>query len=122
GIRRSGKPTMDIGEAFLRKTGTFARRSATRFTVGNRLTPFVGRIQAWREAALPDARSGFLLGLENLPALVHAGLQVEVMRAAKLAGILVLGIGRLLKRVRRAAHATPRGRCFSTGNGHVGVL
>src|SRR6266404_2804982 len=66
--------------------------------------------------------SGFLLGLENLPALIHAGLQIEVMRTAQFAGILVLGIGRLLQCVRRAAHATPRGRCFSPGNGHNGPL
>src|ERR1044071_7386266 len=66
-------------------------------------------------------RSGFLL-FQHLPALVHAGLEVEVVRTAQFAGILVLGIGRLLQRVRRAAHATPRGRCFSSGNGHNGPL
>src|SRR4249920_1469967 len=74
---------------------------------------------------LPKPRrpwSGFLLGLQNLPALVHAGLQIKVVRTAQFAGILVLGIGRLLQRVRRAAHATPRGRCFSSGNGHNGPL
>src|SRR5882724_6395764 len=51
--------------------------------------------------------SGFLLGLEDLAALVHAGLQVEVVRTAQFAGILVLGIGRRLQRICRAAHATP---------------
>ena len=97
------------------------RESPPRFTGGDRLTSLMGRIQAeaMEHSALPDARSGFFLGLQDLPALVHAGLQVEVMRAAQFAGILVLGISRLLQRVRRAAHATPRGRCFSTGNGHV---
>src|SRR6476661_5758199 len=66
-------------------------------------------------------RSGFLL-FQHLPALIHAGLEVEVVRTAQFAGILVLRIGRLLQRVRRAAHATPRGRCFSSGNGHNGPL
>src|SRR5712671_2437790 len=66
--------------------------------------------------------SGFLLGLQNLTALVHAGLQVEVMGTAQFAGILVLDIGWLLQCICRAAHATPRRRCFSSGNGHVGVL
>src|SRR5436305_9376935 len=74
---------------------------------------------ARRRAAILSG-SGFLLGLQNLAALVHAGLEVEMMRTAQFAGILVLGIGRLLQRVRRAAHATPRGRCFSSGNGHFG--
>src|SRR3977135_1525931 len=72
--------------------------------------------------SLPRPRrpwAGFLLGLQNLPALVHAGFQIEVVRTAQFAGILVLGIGRLLQGIRRAAHATPRGRWFSSGNGHV---
>src|SRR3979490_3148653 len=74
-----------------------------------------------RSAASPPPASGFLL-LQDLAAFIHATLQVEVVRAAQFPGILVLGIGRLLQRVCRAAHATPRRRCFSTGNGHVGVL
>src|SRR6266436_6238398 len=66
--------------------------------------------------------SGILLGLQNLAALVHAGLQIEVVGTAQFTGILVLYIGWLLQCICRAAHATPRGRCFSSGNGHVGVL
>src|SRR6202042_3676555 len=69
-----------------------------------------------------ESFSGVLLGLENLPALVHAGLQIEVMRTAQFAGILVLGIGRLLQGIRRAAHATPGRRRFPSGNSHIGVL
>src|SRR5664279_3941115 len=42
-------------------------------------------------------QSGFFLGLQNLPAFIHAGLQVEMMRSAQLAGILVFSVGRLLK-------------------------
>src|ERR1700732_3223081 len=106
---------MDIGGAFLRKTGTFPGEAplASRSVLPHSLAEF-------RQGdALPDARSGSLLGLENLPTLVHAGLEVEMVRTAQFARILVLGIGWLLQRVRRAAHATPRGRCFSSGNGHV---
>src|SRR5437016_4481653 len=66
--------------------------------------------------------SGFLFGLQNLAALVHAGLQIEVVRTAQFAGILVLNVSGLLERVRRAAHATARRRGFSAGNGHFGVL
>src|SRR5579871_5502672 len=65
-------------------------------------------------------RSGFLLRLQHLPALVHPGLQIEMMRAAQFAGVLVFNISRLLERICRAAHATPRGRSFSSGNGHNG--
>ena len=36
---------------------------------------------------------------EDLLAAVHAGLQVEVVRTAQFAGILVLDISRLLQRV-----------------------
>src|SRR4051812_47742201 len=67
-----------------------------------------------------SVRSGVLLDLENLAALVHAGLQVEVVRTAQFAGILVFGVGRLLERVGGTAHATPRRRCFSSRNGHIG--
>src|SRR5450755_622657 len=108
---------MDIGGAFF-----FEQERTVRFATGN-LLPY--SLAEFRQAAnrggpgaAPEARasglppvSGFLLGLQNLPALVHAGLQIEVVRAAQLAGILVLGIGRLLQRVRRTAHATARGRC-----------
>src|SRR5205814_5339172 len=65
--------------------------------------------------------SGFLL-LQHLPTFVHTGFQVEVVWAAQFAGILVLDISGLLQCIRRAAHATPRGRCLSSGNGHIGVL
>src|SRR6516162_5822519 len=60
--------------------------------------------------------------LQDLPALVHAGLEVEMVRAAELAGVLVPDIGRLLQRVRRAAHATARRRGFSSRNGHYRTL
>ena len=81
-----------------------------------------GREPVANPARFRQDSSGFLLGLQNLPTLVHAGFQIEVMRTAQFAGILVLGISRLLQCIRRAAHATPRGRCFSSWNGHVGVL
>src|SRR5262245_50638366 len=74
-------------------------------------------------ASQPQAScSGFLLGLQHLPALVHAGLEVEMVRTAQLAGVLVLDISGLLERVGRAAHATARRRGFSAGNGHFGIL
>src|SRR5882757_5692433 len=121
---------MDIGEAFFSSTsetaGSQETCDLTRWPNSGRgrRSPREQGAALRRRGGLSAFRrvSGFLLGLQNLPALVHAGFQVEVVGAAQLAGILVLGIGRLLQRVRRAAHATPRGRCFSTGNGHVGVL
>ncbi len=58
------------------------------------------------------------LRLQHLAAAIHAGLQVNVMRAAHFAGILVLDIGRGLEGVGRAAHAALRRRGFSFWNGH----
>ena len=48
-----------------------------------------------------------LLGLQDLAATIHAGLEIDVMRTAQFAGVLVLDVGRLLERVGRAAHAAP---------------
>ena len=49
----------------------------------------------------------------------HAGLEVDVMRTAQLAQILVFDIGRRLEGVRRTAHAALRRGRFSFGYGHV---
>src|SRR5215207_4801291 len=47
--------------------------------------------------------SGLALGAQHLAAAIHARLEVDMVRTAKLARILVLDIGRLLQRVGRAA-------------------
>ncbi|AHY55375.1 hypothetical protein BJS_04903 [Bradyrhizobium japonicum SEMIA 5079] len=65
--------------------------------------------------------SGLFL-LQDLTALVHAGLEVEMVRTTELAGVLVFHIGRLLDGVCRAAHATTRRRGFSSRNGHFNIL
>src|SRR5215204_2373996 len=68
--------------------------------------------------ALPE-RSGLRgFHLEDLATAVHAGLEVDVVRSAKLARILVLDIGRGFERVGRAAHAAARRRGLSFRNGH----
>ncbi|CAH1670329.1 hypothetical protein BOSEA31B_13547 [Hyphomicrobiales bacterium] len=72
-------------------------------------------------AALPhpgQSASGVGLDLEHLTAAIHAALQVDMVRAAQLAGVLVFDIGGLLQRVGRAAHATLRRRRLSLRNGH----
>src|SRR6185437_9301843 len=85
--------------------------------------PFSGHRNGVRiQAAVAAGTSGVLLGLEDLAALVHAGLEIEVVRTAQFAGILVLVIRRLLQGIGRTAHATPRRRCFSSGNGHFAIL
>src|ERR1035438_2647856 len=66
----------------------------------------------------PAWGSGLGLGLEHLAALVHAGLQVDVVRTAQFAGILVLDVSRLLERVGRPAHAAARRRGFSFRHSH----
>src|SRR4249919_3098887 len=58
------------------------------------------------------------LGLQDLTALIHSGLQVDVVRTAQFAGILVLDIGRPLERVGGAAHAATRRRGFSFWHSH----
>ena len=58
------------------------------------------------------------LRLEHLTAAIHAALQVDVVRAAQFAGILVLDIGRRLEGVGGAAHAAAGGRGFASRNGH----
>src|SRR5205085_9365587 len=47
--------------------------------------------------------SAFGLRLEHLPAAIHAGLQVDVVRTAQFARILVIHIGRTLERIGRTA-------------------
>lgn len=66
-------------------------------------------------------KSGVLFHLQNLAALIHAGLQVEVVRTAQFAGVLVLNVSGALDRVSRTTHATPRRRCFSSRNGHSSI-
>src|SRR6185295_10008107 len=55
----------------------------------------------------PSPILGLGLDLEHLPAAIHAGLEVDVVRAAQFARILVLDIGWLLQRIGGAAHAAP---------------
>src|SRR5260370_550527 len=58
-------------------------------------------------------------GRGPLPDTINAGLEIDVMRTAQLAGILVFDIGRPLERVGRAAHPTPGGRGLSFRDSHV---
>src|SRR5262245_59542703 len=65
-----------------------------------------------------EACSGLFLRLEHLAAAVHAGLEIDVVRPAQFARILVLDIGRLRQRVGGAAHPAARWRRFSFRDGH----
>jgi hypothetical protein len=58
------------------------------------------------------------LRLENLAAPIHAALEVDVVRTAQFARILVFDVRGRLERVGRAAHAAARGGSFASGNGH----
>src|SRR5579864_8552864 len=64
-------------------------------------------------------RLGLLV--QHLPAAIHAGLEIDVVRAAQLAGILVLDIGRPLQCVGGATHAALGGRRFSLRHGHAAL-
>lgn len=59
-----------------------------------------------------------LLVCQNLAAPIHTGLQIDMVRTAKLAGILVFDIGRCLERIGCAAHAALRAGHFTFGYGH----
>src|ERR1700733_10388630 len=111
---------MDIGEAFFFKRenqGIPGEARLARREKASDLTRWPNSGRAYQSSPVNQGLfvricshlpgSGFFLGLQHLPALVHAGLQIEVMRTAQFAGILVLGVSRLLDRIRRAAHATP---------------
>src|SRR5271168_3270143 len=106
-MRSSGKPTIEIGKAFLQliwqrmrvRPGS-AKAAAKRITLRRHSPRMIAKPRG-RDSGPP--RSGFFL-LQNLPALVHAGLEVEVVGTAQLAGVLVLDISGLLQRIRRAAH------------------
>ena len=76
------------------------------------------------QTAPPVARRGRELGgskelvflrRQDLAALVHAGLQVDVVRALQLAGFLVFDEGVGAQRVVRAAHVAPRGEVLRLG-------
>src|SRR5688500_15583609 len=58
----------------------------------------------FKDASRPRRRSG-LLGFEDLPAAIHAGLQIHVVRTAQLARILVLDIGGGAQRIGRTTKA-----------------
>src|SRR5215470_15587179 len=62
--------------------------------------------------------SNLRLGLEHLPAAIHAGLEIDVMGPPQLAGVLVLDVSRRLQRVGRTPHAASRRRGFSFRDGH----
>src|SRR5271165_4562555 len=56
--------------------------------------------------------------LQNLAAAIHAAFEVDVVRTAQFARILVLDIGRRFEGVGGAAHAAARRRGFASGNCH----
>ena len=58
------------------------------------------------------------LRFQDLAALIHAGLEVDMMRTAQFAGLLVLDPGHCLKLVSRAAHADAAAGHFLAWNGH----
>ena len=81
----------------------------------------IAKLMAVRPPAAPRA-SAFGLRLDDLAALVHAGLAVEMVRTAQFAGILVFDVGGLLEGVGGTPHAATRRRRFSSRDGHDGLL
>src|SRR5258707_7504247 len=85
-----------------------------------------GARESWNVAAPPsrlqsaacNRRLDFGPFLENLPSPIHAGLEIDVMRAAQLSGILVFDVGRLFEGVGGPAHAAPGRRRSSLRCSH----
>ena len=70
----------------------------------------------------PDGRrtaSGVSAGLQHLATAIHAGLQVDVVRTAQFAGVLVLDVGRGGEGVSGAAETALHRRGLAFWNGHV---
>src|SRR5712691_11822341 len=103
---------MDIGEAFLFKQArpsgprqetcylTRWPNSGPRPSTGPALCSLFG-VPRRRSASRAPTALRFLLGLQNLAALVHAALQIEVVGTAQFTGILILDIGWLLQSICR---------------------
>src|SRR5690606_34776819 len=68
--------------------------------------------------ARPTGTGSAVARLENLAAAIHAGLEIDVVRTAKLAAVLVFDISRRLERVRRTAEATLARRRLPLGHCH----
>ena len=74
-----------------------------------------------RQPAVPyktQKRLETFLDLHNLTATIHAGLQVDVMRAVQFTGCLVLDIGIILERIMGAAHIALGACDFGLWNSH----
>src|SRR3546814_5984659 len=59
-----------------------------------------------RHSGRREGRSDLFLDLQDLPTAIHAGLQVDVVRAVQLAGIRALDIGVGLDPVRSEEHTS----------------
>ena len=72
-----------------------------------------------QSARLPARQNALgFLRRDHLAAFVHAGLQVDVVRALQFAGFLVFDVGIGTQGVVRTAHVAPRGGYFAFRNGH----
>src|SRR6266545_1333441 len=113
GMSRRGKAIRYMPVAFLH--AGVARKTPTRGAP--RRAKFRARSCKLELGSSPP--SDLFLRLEDLPAAVHAGLEIDVVGPAQLARILVLHIGRPRQRIGGAAHPAPRRRCFAFRNGHA---
>ena len=58
------------------------------------------------------------LGRQDLPALVHAGFEIDVVRPTQFARVLVLDVAVGRQGMMRAPHIAPGRRDFAFGDGH----
>src|ERR1700721_615173 len=105
-------PKSGTGSGARSRSGRNARSAAVELK-GSR--DFFGRsrhVPLPPQTDVPAERGSAFLGFrllgQHLPAAIHAGLEIDVVRPAQFAGILVFDISRTRERVGRAAPAAPR--------------
>src|SRR5262249_7201610 len=132
-MRSSGKPSANMIRLFQARGGA---GSLVRWGLGSYKRPEWADNSAPERCAKPKRRLcsnltqrlrqalrklcalGFRFLAEHLPATIHAGFKVDVVRPAQFPGILVLDISRAFEGIGRTPHAALGRRCFSFRHGH----
>jgi hypothetical protein len=79
-----------------------------------------GQARQWRFGLKHQSfKQSVALGLDNLTAAIHAGLEIDMMRAAKLAAVFVFNICCALKRIGRTAEPALHRRRLPFGDCHL---
>ena len=95
------------------------RRASRKRKLPRSLSERSSHVSRYRRCEAGPREVGLVfLRRDDLTALVHAGLQIDVVRALQFAGFLVFDEGIGAERVVRAPHVAPRRGYFAFRNGH----